>query len=168
MIISSSCSDAVCSHITGIDDPVTMWHTLAKELDGATTRTTNHLPKLHEDETRSRTTDRRVLHHPYQLLEPNHWNHGRYGFIYSFILISRKHRSSLGVMGPKEEQTKETSSRPPRPVSYHKGNPPPPNSALSWEEKDPGGVRMLPANPRWERRFVKFLGLSRVGRVRNG
>jgi hypothetical protein len=89
-----------------------MWHTLAKELDGATTRTTNHLPKLHEDETRSRTTDRRVLHHPYQLLEPNHRNHGRYGFIYLFILISRKHRSSLGVMGPKEEQTKETSSRP--------------------------------------------------------
>jgi hypothetical protein len=28
---------------------------------------------------------------------------------------------------------------------------------------DPGGVRVLLANPRWERRFVKFLELSGVG-----
>jgi hypothetical protein len=30
----------------------------------------------------------------------------------------------------------------------------------AWERKDPGGVRILLANPRWERRFVKFLELS--------
>jgi hypothetical protein len=30
---------------------------------------------------------------------------------------------------------------------------------------NPGGVRVLLANPRWERRFVKFLELSRVERV---
>jgi len=35
----------------------------------------------------------------------------------------------------------------------------------AWEGKDPGGVRVLLANPRWERRFLKFLGLSGVGRV---
>jgi hypothetical protein len=29
--------------------------------------------------------------------------------------------------------------------------------AEAWEWKDPGGVRVLLANPRWERRFVKFL-----------
>jgi hypothetical protein len=34
-----------------------------------------------------------------------------------------------------------------------------------WEGKDPGGVRVLLANPRWERHFVKFLELSGVGRV---
>jgi hypothetical protein len=33
------------------------------------------------------------------------------------------------------------------------------------EGKNPGGVRVLLANPRWERRFVKFLELSGVGRV---
>jgi hypothetical protein len=37
--------------------------------------------------------------------------------------------------------------------------------AEAWEGKDPGGVRVLLANPRWERRFVKFLELSGVGRV---
>jgi hypothetical protein len=31
--------------------------------------------------------------------------------------------------------------------------------------EDPGGVRVLLANPRWERRFVKFLEPSGVGRV---
>jgi hypothetical protein len=35
----------------------------------------------------------------------------------------------------------------------------------AWEGKDPGGVRVLLANPRWERWFVKFLELSEVGRV---
>jgi hypothetical protein len=35
----------------------------------------------------------------------------------------------------------------------------------AWEGKDPGGVRVLLANPKWERRFVKFLELSGVGRV---
>jgi len=33
----------------------------------------------------------------------------------------------------------------------------------AWEEKNPGGVRVLLANPRWERRFVRFLELSGVG-----
>jgi hypothetical protein len=37
--------------------------------------------------------------------------------------------------------------------------------AEAWEEKDPGGVRVLLANPRWERQFVKFVELSGVGRV---
>jgi hypothetical protein len=35
----------------------------------------------------------------------------------------------------------------------------------AWEEKDPGGVREFLANPRWERRFVKFLELSGVRRT---
>jgi len=34
-----------------------------------------------------------------------------------------------------------------------------------WEGKNPGGVRVLLANPRWERRLLKFLQLSSVGRV---
>jgi hypothetical protein len=33
----------------------------------------------------------------------------------------------------------------------------------AWEGKDPGGARVLLANPRWERRFVKFLELSGLG-----
>jgi hypothetical protein len=33
-----------------------------------------------------------------------------------------------------------------------------------WEGKTPGGVRVLLANPRWERWFAKFLELSGVGR----
>jgi hypothetical protein len=37
--------------------------------------------------------------------------------------------------------------------------------AEAWEGKNSGGVRVLLANPRWERRFVKFLELSGVGRV---
>ena len=35
----------------------------------------------------------------------------------------------------------------------------------AWEGKNPGGVRVLLANPRWERRFVRFLDLSGVGRT---
>jgi hypothetical protein len=31
--------------------------------------------------------------------------------------------------------------------------------------EEPWGVRVLLANPRWERRFVKFLELSEVGKV---
>jgi hypothetical protein len=37
--------------------------------------------------------------------------------------------------------------------------------AEAWENKNPGGVRVLLANPRWGRRLVKFLELSGVGRV---
>jgi len=37
--------------------------------------------------------------------------------------------------------------------------------AEAWEGKNPGGVRVLLANPRWERRLLKFLELSGVGRV---
>jgi hypothetical protein len=37
--------------------------------------------------------------------------------------------------------------------------------AEAWEDKNPGGVRVLLANPRWERRLVRFLELSGVGRV---
>jgi hypothetical protein len=37
--------------------------------------------------------------------------------------------------------------------------------AETWEGRDPGGVRVLLANPRWERRLLKFLELSGVGRI---
>jgi hypothetical protein len=37
--------------------------------------------------------------------------------------------------------------------------------AEAWEGKRPGGVRVLLANPKWERRFVKSLELSGMGRV---
>ena len=37
--------------------------------------------------------------------------------------------------------------------------------AEAWKGKNPGGVRVLLANPRWERRFVRFLELSGVGRT---
>jgi len=49
--------------------------------------------------------------------------------------------------------------------------PPLPNEKLvsarreAWEGKNPGDVRVLLANPRWERRFVRFLELSSVGRI---
>jgi hypothetical protein len=35
----------------------------------------------------------------------------------------------------------------------------------AWEGKNPGSVRVLLANPRWERRFVRFLELSGVVRT---
>jgi hypothetical protein len=35
----------------------------------------------------------------------------------------------------------------------------------AWEGKDSGGVRVLLANPRWERWLAKFLELSGMGRV---
>jgi hypothetical protein len=35
----------------------------------------------------------------------------------------------------------------------------------AWEGKDPGSVRVLLANPQWERRLLRFLELSGVGRV---
>jgi hypothetical protein len=35
----------------------------------------------------------------------------------------------------------------------------------TWEGKNPGGVRVLLANPRWEWWFVKFLELSGIGRT---
>jgi len=35
----------------------------------------------------------------------------------------------------------------------------------AWGGKSPGGVWALLANPRWERRFVRFLELSGVGRT---
>jgi hypothetical protein len=38
----------------------------------------------------------------------------------------------------------------------------------AWEGRDPGGARVLLANPRWGKRFVKFLELSDVGRVMAG
>jgi hypothetical protein len=36
--------------------------------------------------------------------------------------------------------------------------------AEAWEGKHPGSVRRLLADPRWEKRFVRFLELSGVGR----
>jgi hypothetical protein len=35
----------------------------------------------------------------------------------------------------------------------------------AWEGKTPGGARVLLVNPRWGRRFVKYLELSGVGRT---
>jgi len=35
----------------------------------------------------------------------------------------------------------------------------------AWENKNPGSIRVLPSNPRWERRLLRFLELSGVGRV---
>jgi hypothetical protein len=35
----------------------------------------------------------------------------------------------------------------------------------AWEGRDPGGVFVLLSNLRWERRLVKFLELSGVGRM---
>ena len=37
--------------------------------------------------------------------------------------------------------------------------------AEAWEGKDPGSIRVLLYNPRWERRLLHFLGLSGVGRL---
>jgi hypothetical protein len=35
----------------------------------------------------------------------------------------------------------------------------------AWEGKDPGSVRVLLSNPRWESRLLRLLELSGVGRV---
>jgi hypothetical protein len=35
----------------------------------------------------------------------------------------------------------------------------------AWEDRYPGGVRVLLANPRWEKRLLRFLELSGVGRA---
>jgi len=35
----------------------------------------------------------------------------------------------------------------------------------AWEGKDPGSIRVPLNNPRWERRLLRFLELSGVGRV---
>jgi hypothetical protein len=34
-----------------------------------------------------------------------------------------------------------------------------------WEGRDPGGLRVLLANPRWEKRLLTFLPLSGAGRI---
>ena len=33
----------------------------------------------------------------------------------------------------------------------------------AWERKDPGSIRVLLSNPRWERRLLRFLKLSGSG-----
>jgi len=35
----------------------------------------------------------------------------------------------------------------------------------AWENKNPRSIRVLLSNPRWERRLLRFLELSGVGRV---
>jgi ribonuclease HI len=35
----------------------------------------------------------------------------------------------------------------------------------AWEGRDPGGIRTLLANPRWEKRLLRFLELSGAGRI---
>jgi hypothetical protein len=49
-----------------------------------------------------------------------------------------------------------------------------PNATLAaagveaWEGRNPGGVRVLLSNPRWESRLLRFLELSGVGRFVEG
>jgi hypothetical protein len=49
-----------------------------------------------------------------------------------------------------------------------------PNATLAaarveaWEGRNPGGVRVLLANPRWESTLLRFRELSRVGRFVEG
>jgi hypothetical protein len=49
-----------------------------------------------------------------------------------------------------------------------------PNATLAaarveaWEGRNPGGVRVLLSNMRWESRLLRFLELSRVGRFVEG
>jgi hypothetical protein len=38
----------------------------------------------------------------------------------------------------------------------------------AWEGRNPGGIRALLSNPRWERRLIRFLELSGVGRLVEG
>jgi hypothetical protein len=35
----------------------------------------------------------------------------------------------------------------------------------AWEGRDPGGLRVLLANPRWEKRLLRYLELSGAGRI---
>jgi len=38
----------------------------------------------------------------------------------------------------------------------------------AWEGRNPGGIRVLLSNPRWERRLMRFLELSGVRRFVEG
>jgi hypothetical protein len=40
--------------------------------------------------------------------------------------------------------------------------------AEAWEWRDPGSIRVLQPNPRWERRLLRFLELSGMGRTVEG
>ena len=40
--------------------------------------------------------------------------------------------------------------------------------AEAWEGKDPGSIRVLLNNPRWERRLLRFLEPPEVGRLVEG
>ena len=40
--------------------------------------------------------------------------------------------------------------------------------AEAWEGKHPGSIRVLLNNPRWERRLLRFLELSGVGKLVEG
>jgi len=35
----------------------------------------------------------------------------------------------------------------------------------AWEDRDLGGIRVLLNNPRWEKRLLRFLEMSGMGRV---
>jgi hypothetical protein len=39
------------------------------------------------------------------------------------------------------------------------------SSMEAWEGRDPGGLHVLLANPRWEKRLLRFLELSGTGRL---
>jgi hypothetical protein len=40
--------------------------------------------------------------------------------------------------------------------------------AEAWEGRDPGSIRVLHSNPRWEGRLLRFLELSGIGRTVEG
>jgi hypothetical protein len=40
--------------------------------------------------------------------------------------------------------------------------------AEAWEGRDPGSIRVLLSNPRWEMRLLRFLELSGLGRTVEG
>jgi len=42
---------------------------------------------------------------------------------------------------------------------------PPTARREAWEDRDPGSIRVLLSNPRWERRLLRFLEPSGAGRI---
>jgi len=49
--------------------------------------------------------------------------------------------------------------------SFGRQNPSFDEGSNAWEGKNPGSIKVLLSNPRWERRLLCFLELSGVGRV---
>jgi hypothetical protein len=64
--------------------------------------------------------------------------------MYKCVNLREKSRSSSGTIGV-----------------HHLSH----QSASTFNKKDPGSIKILLSNPRWEKRLLKFLELSGVGRV---